>query len=212
MSIVVELWNNDLATPEYIEEISGRIQGLKFSTKLPGGFTTCSFALKADLPEAWEWLVERTFQRIVIKDGKKILWEGRIEDNGLEAGRATVVAYGYYASLTDEPFYAAFNDDVDVVVKAVLTANCPEIDNTDHTHIAAVATAVVNTEADADLTPQALIEKLIAFSNTDSRIWDFAIWENRLAWLVERNVSALDWKVYLSDFNRFKLKRRGGSM
>jgi len=209
----INLYDNDLAAPEFRGNIIDKVQGLKFSTKLHGGFSTCSFKLKADLPEAWDWLTSKTFYRIVIKDVTKTLFEGRIQDIELSYGSAGATAYGYYASLRDDVYNTAYNAFASVVIKAILTAVCPSI-SADQTNIDATDIAITSAADDSylDITPQALVEKLLAFSDTTSKKWYFAIWEDRIPYLKARSISSLTWQVRIEDLARFKLKHRAGDM
>lgn len=204
----VKLYDNDLSSPTFIEDITHKVQGLKFSTKLNGGFYKCSARLKADLPEAWNWLINKPFYRLVITDKTKTLWEGRLEEPNLEFGQASFVAYGYYANLGDVPYHTAYNDNFDAVIKAILTANCTQI-SSDQTNIAATGGPAITSGAGAgylDIYPKDIVEKLANFSDdTYNGKWYFGIWEDRVPYLVRRNVTSLNWQVDISDFARFKL-------
>ena len=209
----IKLYDNDLTTPSFVEELTHKVQGLSFSTRLHGGFHTCSFKLKADLPEAWEWLTQRIFYRLVITDGSKTLWEGRLEDIGLSAGVAEATAYGYYTNLSDYPYRTAYNAVASVVIKAILTAACTQI-SSDQSNIAAT-NVTITSAADAsylDIYPQELVEKLLAFSDTGKSKWYFGIWKDRIPYLKARSVTSLDWKVNLRDFKQFSLKYRAGEL
>lgn len=209
----IKLYNTDLSSPIFVDDLTPKVQGLQFSTRLPGGFHTCSFRIKADLPEAWDWISKYVFYRILITDNKKTLFEGRIEDIELSAGTAGATAYGYYSNLTDVPYKTAYNAVASVVIKAVLTANCVQI-SSDQTNIDATDTTITSA-ADAtylDIYPEELFEKLLAFSDSTSGRWYFAIWEDRIPYLKKRDASTLNWKVNLSDLARFRLKHRGGDM
>ncbi len=205
----VRLYNRDLASPSLDSDLTFSHERMKFSTRLNGGFYICSFRLKMDLPKAWDWVIKRIGYRLIIADGKQTLWEGRLEDIGLDASGVIVTAYGYYANLSDIPYNTAFNAVASVVIKAVLTANCAQI-SSDQSHIAATD-ITIDSAADAsyaDIYPQQLVEKLLAFSDSTSGKWYFAIWENRIPYLAKRTVSSVDWNVGLVDFNRFQLKHR----
>jgi hypothetical protein len=136
----------------------------------------------------------------------RVLFDGRIQDIELDRGTVTVTAYGYYASLLDQPYATAFNTTADAIIKAVLTAVCPQI-NADQSGIAATDVTITSAADSSylDIYPQELFEKLLAFSDSTNGKWDFAIWENRKAYLAKRNPTSIDWKVRLDDFVRFKL-------
>lgn len=198
-----------------IEEITHKVQGLKFSTKLHGGFYICSFRLKADLPEAWEYISDKIFYRLVITDKNKVLWEGRLEDLGVSEGAVSVTAYGYYANLGDVPYHTAYNDNFDVVIKAILTANCSQI-SSDQSNIDATGGPAIDSSAGdeyLDIYPKDIVEKLSDFSDTTYHgRWYFAIWEDRVPYLKRRSISSIDWKINLRDFARFLLKHRGADL
>jgi len=211
----IKLYDRNLSSPTFIDELTGRVQNLKFSTRLHGGFSICSFNLKADLPEAWQWIVDKVFYRLVITDGGRTLWEGRLEDPGFTRGGVSVVAYGYYANLSDIPYHTAYNDNLDVVIKAVLTANCSQL-SSDQTHIEATGgPAIDSAAADSylDIYPKDIVEKLSEFSDdTNHDRWYFAVWEDRVPYLFARSVSSVDWNVKLRDFAQFLLKHRGADL
>jgi len=209
----IKLYNRSLATPTFIEDITNKVQMLKFSTKLSGGFNNCTFRMLADLPEAWDWLTNKVFYRLLITDNKKTLFEGRIEDLELTSGSCGATAYGYYANLSDIPYTTAYNDVASVVIKAVLTACCAQI-SADQSNIDATD-ITIDSAADAsylDIYPQQLIEKLLAFSDSTKGKWYFAIWEDRVPYLKKRDASSVDWTVNLRDLARLRLSHRVGNL
>ena len=209
----IKLYNRDLATPELVEDLTYQVERLRFSTKYHGGYNICSFRLKKDLPHAWEWITDKMFYRLVITDVTKTLWEGRVEDIGLSIGEVVVTAYGYFANLSDIPYYTAYNANADVIIKAVLTANCAQI-SADQTNIAATDIAIDSAAADSylDIYPQAIVEKVLAFSDSTFGKWYFGIWEDRVPYLIKRDDSTVNWRVSLADFTKFNLKHRAGNL
>ena len=198
----VALYDNDLATPTFVEDLTERVEGLRFSTGLHGGFKTCTFSMHALIGEQWEWATHRMNYRLVIRDKTSTVWEGRVEEPKLHvlADRLDVVCYGYWASLTDQPYHTAYNANADVIIKAALTAAAPDI-SADQTHIDATDIAITSA-ADAgylDISVQALVKKLLAFSDSTSSKWYFAIWEDRIPYLFSRSVSSLDLSATLED-------------
>jgi len=167
------------------------------------------------LPEAWEWITKKIFCRLVITDKYKTVWEGRLEDVGLTEGSVSVTAYGYYANLSDIPYTTAYNDNFDVVIKAVLTANCAQI-SSDQSNIDATGGPAITSAAASsylDIYPKQIVEKLANFSDTTyNSKWYFAIWEDRVPYLKRVNVSTVNYKVGLGDFSRFLLKHRGADL
>lgn len=82
----VKLYKRDYTT--LVEDLTSRVRNLTFSTRLPGGFYTCSFTLDFDEHERWDWAETRLGYRLVIEDLESTLttrfvWEGRIEDVGM---------------------------------------------------------------------------------------------------------------------------------
>ncbi len=209
----IKLYEKDPTASVLVDNLTPKVQGLKYSTRLSGGFHTCSFRIKADLPEAWDWISSFVFYRLKITDVKKTLWEGRIEDIELSSGHAGATAYGYYANLTDVPYNTAYNAVASVVIKAVLTANCAQI-SSDQSNIDTTDTTITSAADSSylDIYPNELFEKLLDFSDSTNGKWYFAIWEDRIPYLKKRDATSLNWKVNLGDLARFRLKHRGGDM
>lgn len=211
--IEVRLYDDNLSSPTFKEDLTYRVEKLKFSTILNGGFDKCSFRLKDSLFNAWEWLSRRMFWRIVISDIEKNLFEGRIQDISVEMGFFDITAYGYYANLKDIPYATAYNDVASTIIKAVLTANCSQI-SSDQTNID-TTDITITSAADStylDIYPDQLIEKLLAFSDSSANKYYFAIWEDRVPYLFARSVSSLDWQVDLNNLTSFKLRHSGSQL
>lgn len=193
--------------------LTGKVEGLKFSTHLPGGFYICTFTIKGDLFDFWEWCTRKPFYRLLITDVEKTLWEGRIEDVQWDVGKIIVTAYGYYANLGDVPYRTAYNAVASVIIKAVLTANCSQI-AADQSNIDATDITITSAAGDdyLDIYPNELFEKLLAFSDSTHKKWYFSIWENRIPYLKALNMDTLHWQVSLGDFARFRLKRSAADL
>ena len=209
----VKIYDDNLAAPTFIDDITNQAEDLKFSTKLNGGFHICTFKLKADISAGWDWIINKAFYRIVITDTSKTLFEGRIEDIGISMGRVVITAYGYYANLSDIPYRTAYNDVASVVIKAVLTAACDQI-SADQGNIDATDVTITSAAGDdyLDIYPQELVDKLLDFSDSTSGKWYFAIWEDRIPYLFMRVTTALNWLVTMQDFNELLIKHRGGNL
>lgn len=211
----VKLYNRDLASPTLVADITERIQGLKFSTRLNGGYHICTFSIKEDIGFAWQRVTSRPFYRLLITDRYQTLWEGRLEDFEINQGRVKVTAYGYYANLSDVPYATAYNDTATNVLKAALTAACTQI-SSDQTNMAATGISIPSTAGEdyLDITPQELVEKLLAFSDATNSKWYFAIWENRVPWLIKRSTATIHWMVSLraGDFAQFRLQHRAADL
>ena len=213
--IQVKLYDRDLSSSEFVDDLTEKIQGLRFTTKLNGGFYECGFRLALDLPAAWTWITKRIFYRLLIIDGPQTLWEGRLEDIALTEGGVTVKCFGFYANLSDIPYTTAYNEIADVILKAVLTANCAQI-NADQSNIDATGGPAITSGAGVsylDIYPKQIVEKVLAFSDdTNNAKWYFAIWEDRKPYLFARDISTLNWRVDLKDFARFLLRHRGAEL
>jgi len=209
----VHLYNRNLTTPVFIEDITSKVEGGQFSTRLNGGFHIFSWRHKADLPEAWDWLIERLFYRVIITDQGHTLWEGRIEDVELTIGYVRVTAYGYYVSLTDEIETTAYNTTADAVIKTMLTDHCPQIAS-DQTHIEATDTTITSAaSADyLDKTPQEIVEMLLPFGDSGLNSFYFAIWEDRIPYLTEKAITTITWQTSLADMVMFSLTHIGGDI
>ena len=195
----IRLYDRDLTTPVLVDQI-GNAGNLTFSTALHGGFGWCDFTIPADLQVLNMWWQTRLFYRLVIIDRKKTVFEGRVEDLAWDGGTLKVACAGYWSSCNDEPYYAAFNANADVIIKAVLTANCPQI-SADQSNIDALDINIALTLYDDDLTLQELVPKLLDFSDTGLSTWYFAIWEDRIPWLKAKDMT-FDWFVEMADLAR----------
>lgn len=197
--IQLQLYDNNLASPtQVIRDISG-YSGLRFSTKLHGGFAQCSFRLTdTDISKLYEWAFQRFGYRLVVYDlvNSKTLWEGRLQGCPFTLKDITINAFGYYASLQDGKYSTAYNTTADAVIKAMLTASCPAI-NTDQSNIQALATARDSSTGEEylDRSPQEITEFLLGLSDSAKQKWYMAIWEDRKAYVFPRDDSVVDWYV-----------------
>jgi len=212
-NIETKLYQRDPTDDTLDTELTEQVEGMKFSTKLHGGFNKCSFRLKADLPEAWEWINKRILYRLKVTDKTKTLWEGRIEDISLSMGAVVVTAYGYYANLSDVPYYTAYNTTADAIIKAMLTTHCLQIDS-DQSNIDAVDITIDSAASSsyADIYPKDIVEKILPFSDSTHGTWYFAIWEDRIPYLFKRAISSTDWLVTLRDFKHFTLTHKASEI
>jgi hypothetical protein len=204
----VILYNNDLSSPVYQENLEARVQNLKFSTKLNGGFNTCSFGLNLPLGLIREWVYNKYFYRIKITDGFHTFWEGRIQDPAFDLNVPQITAYGYYASLNDQVYNTAFNAVSDTVIKAILTACCPSI-SSDQSHINPDGLTMSTIDSAggtqyADVSAKNLIELLLKASDTTNLRWYAAVWEDRIMRVFTRPAVSVDWRVRLRDLRSCK--------
>ncbi len=212
-NLQIFLYNRNLATPTLDQTLTDRVENLSFSTKLHGGFAIASFSVKMTIFEAWEWITTKQFYRLLIKDAVKTVWEGRLQDIDIAAWGINVTAYGYWASMRDQPEITAYNSTANVVIAAALTAHAPQI-NADQSHID-VPDVVIDSAADEsyeDITIQDLVNKLLEFGDTLGNEWYFAIWEDRIPWMFAKDTTVIDWTVRLADLADFRLKHMASEL
>jgi len=210
----IKLYDRNLSSPVSYGNILPRLQRSRFSTKLHGGFSIFEFVLRTELAEAWEWLTKRMYYRIVIEDRGKVLWEGRIQDVFIDAGLCGGTAYGYWASMNDGKYSTAYNDVASTVIQAIITAQCPQIQN-DYTNFDTTDITINSAWSEEDYfdkSPRDLIEKLLEFGDTSGNQYYFAIWEDRIPYLRVRSTSTIKWMVYLKDLKRFRLHYRAADL
>ncbi len=208
--IQVHLFDNDLSSPSFITNLTDRVQGLRYSTKIPGGYGECRFRLATTAAEAWVWHTERRLYRLTIEDGTKCVFEGRLEDDiiDLVSGVTTLTFYGYYSNLTDVATQTTFNQLWTTTLTDILTANCLQI-SSDQSNITAtdITVKLEAGEHTVNNYPIHVFNHLIAFGDTSDNHYDFAIWEDRIPFLRIRSVTSVDWFVEIKDFKRFALER-----
>lgn len=84
-------------------DISAEVQGLRYSTLVPGGYGSCSFGVEGDL-NLWTARLPH-LAKVRVNDGSQLLFEGRLEDRSIsvaaDGARMQVNAYGYARLLSD---------------------------------------------------------------------------------------------------------------
>ena len=80
--LAIKLFDKNLASPTFVEDLTKRAENISFSTILHGGFQSCSLDLVCPLAEVWEWRLKRFFWRLVVEEAESgsVIWEGRLED------------------------------------------------------------------------------------------------------------------------------------
>jgi hypothetical protein len=219
----VRLFDNNLTTPTLIDELTERVGALRFGTALNGGFKTCTFTLPTTIGQAWLWLSREGkrgyhFNRITVHEDQTLVWEGRIMEVELlvQSGEQSirVTAMGYWSACRDQFYTATGNTDwtsgshtIDDIIKEMLgTDFCPDI-NTDQTNITATSRDVVGLDLTTKEYPQARINELTNLSDSDGKIWFFAIWDNRIPYLTARAATTVDWYVWLADLGNLSLQQ-----
>jgi hypothetical protein len=227
----VLLFDNNLSSPTLLDDLTSRVENLRFATALHGGFKFATFSLAASLPEAWEYLAEagktsgRHFSRLLISEEKRTIWEGRITDvrfaySGGEIG-LRITAQGYWGSLRDQ-FYS--DDDgsrtdwtsgshtADDIIKEMLTEECPSI-NSDQSNIDANSRDIAGINLSARAYPQdIIITKLAPISDSDNSMWFFSVWEDRIPYWKPRSIAILDYRIRLADTSNLELNQSGIEM
>tara|TARA_R110002020_G_scaffold121877_1_gene276925 strand:+ start:240 stop:1427 length:1188 start_codon:yes stop_codon:yes gene_type:complete len=227
----VLLFDPDLSSPTLLDDLTSRVQGLRFATALHGGFKFATFSLSASLAEAWEYLAEagktsgRHFCRLLISEEQRTIWEGRVTDVrfSYQAGSIglRISCQGYWGSLRDQ-FYS--DDDgsrtdwtsgshtADDIIKEMLTAECPSI-NSDQSNIDANSRDIAGINLSAREYPQdIIIQKLAPLSDSDNSIWHFAVWEDRKPYWKKRSIATLDYRIRLSDTKNLELNQSATEM
>jgi len=218
----IRLFDNNLASPTLIDDLTDRVANLTFSTALNGGFKVCSFALPTTIGEAWLWLHREGkrgyhFSRITIHEDQTLIWEGRVMEVELQvqAGEQSlrITATGYWGACRDRFYTATGNTNwasgshtIDDIIKEMLTEECPDI-NSDQTNITATSRDVVGLDLTVKEYPQTRINELTALSDSDGSMWFFAIWDSRTPYLTKRDASAVDWYVWMEDLGNLNLRQ-----
>ena len=218
------LFDSNLSSPTLVDDLTDRVDKLKFSTALHGGFKTCTFTLSTTLGEAWQWLsragelVGRHFFRIVLYEEQVVRWEGRVMDIRLNINPRQrgldITALGYWNACRDQFYDAADggNTDwtaggphnVDDIIREMLTNECPDISTT-HTNIDVNVRDVAGIDLTARAYPQDIIvDRLATLADSSDVPWYFGIWEDRLPHWHAR-AAADNWQVWLADIESLRL-------
>ena len=183
---------------------------LRYTTGLHGGFRQATVEVPMELGHAWLYLAReqlpgRHFNHLVIYEGMELRWEGRIMEAGIAWSGANqslrLTAMGYWSSMRDQRVatvdYSSGTQTVDAIIKAALTAECPDI-SSDQTNIAAAAGNVNLTLAVDTFLADHIINSLAPLGDSSDNTYYFAIWENRIPYYSARTVTEIDWEVPLS--------------
>ena len=219
----VRMYDNDLSSPTLIEDLTDRVSNLKMTTALNGGFNLCNFRITASIGEAWNYLSREGkrghhFNRLVVNEEQRIIWEGRISEIELQIESdhqgLEITSFGYWSSMRDQ-FYTddagtdwtgGSGHEIDDIVKEVLTDECPDI-STDHTNIAAGSRDLAGIDFSDKAYPQDIVNDLTKNSDDDNSVWFFAIWEGRVPYLFKRQVTKIDHYVWLDSVSDLKLNQ-----
>lgn len=157
------------------------VDGLSFSTGLPGGFLEASFTLRSPAPKIWP---VDTGQKVVIRLGNQVVWWGWVEDvRRLQRGRTEelgLLCLGPYQNLQQRKAESwTANAETAEGLKAALLQYCDRI-SSDYSHIDATAvTAAAQTQTMYSIAR--IAEDVCNAGNSSSQKMLFAIWEPGLA-------------------------------
>lgn len=199
-----------------LEDLTGLVRDLRFSTQLHGGFNACRFHIDAGAaPRAWSvWLNDRHWHRLGIYDGASLIWEGRKEVTTLTAEGLQLTFFGYWANLADHPHldyrqspparitYNA-NERADDVFKDVLAKLPASHISTDTANIARPSLVVANgtdpLTFDGNESGQRAVMTVANWSDRGDAPWYAAIWDGRKAHLARRGLGKVDYHTMLSE-------------
>lgn len=93
------IWTTETELSTELVLSTQRVQGLKFDSRLNGGFGTASFSVAYPRLEASQMYRTLIGNHLVIFDWLgDVVWEGRINDTEVSGNSIKLKAYGYYAS------------------------------------------------------------------------------------------------------------------
>ena len=191
-----------------LDELTPLIRTLDWSFARPGGAKELHCTVATTIDHAWQYLQAdlpgRHFKHIYVQEGPFLRWEGRIMEAGLSWGTTGVAlaikAFGYWSSCRDQRVavvdYTGGSPTVDSIIKATLTAECPDISSTQD-NIAAVAGTVNLTLPVDQYTQDVILESLLPLGDSSDVKYDFWIEDGRVPFLKTRTLSQVDWEVRL---------------
>jgi len=221
MALEVRIYDNDLASPILLQDITYRMSNLTFSTALNGGFKTCGFTISMSVEEAWNWLSREGkrgyhFNRVTVHDESILVWEGRIMDVQLHIDNSdqsiNVIALGYWSACQDQFYTSTGNTDwtsgsnhfMHEIIAEILTEECPDISD-DQTNLEEADVDLAGIDLSVKEYPLSRINQLVKVSASDHVPWFFAIWDDRVPYLFKRNITQVDWRVWLDSFTDLRL-------
>ena len=200
-----------------LDELTERITSMAYTTALHGGFKSCTIRASITLAEGLLYLRRgnlpgRHFKHLQVLEGHQTRWEGRIMPIELAWSRDQVelslTALGYWSSCRDQRVavvdYSGGSNTVDSIIKAMLTAECPDI-SSDQSNIDAAAGAVNLTLAVDTYAQDHIIQALAPLGDSDDNTYDFAIWEDRVPYYAARAVTAVDWEIPLYSIDQGRI-------
>ena len=218
-SLTVRVWDT-FSKGTLLDVLEGEFEELRFSTRFNGGFKAATIVIRADLSRVWQYAAAenlnrgRMFAHVEIEEADLTAWEGRVMgiefDPSGRSNKLTIEALGYWSACRDQwyddedagntDWAAAGASQFDDVVKEMLTNACPDI-STDQSKIGAPGVNINGTEA---FHVRRFVQDHIVDSgyltDGDGDQWYFWIYEDRIAYMAQRDISTVHWVV-----NRFGL-------
>jgi hypothetical protein len=205
MPLRLHLYDDNLASPTYQEDILPIVDGLVHTTRVHGGFHDMVFRLSTTLADFWEWYLNKRLYRLVLaEDSGKVIWEGRYEDPELGQGGTVIKCYGYWSNFTDRMLqsktYSAKTAKEIIVDMRDTTGTAEQLSN-DNAHIDDPAVDLTITYTDVQLWDAITNQQngVANFTSSTNEPWYIAVWEDRKIHFKARDVSAITWQVELQD-------------
>jgi len=213
-SLTVTIWN-DYNKGTLWDTLEGEFNALRFSTRFNGGFKAATITIERDLAHVWLYAAienlkrGRMFGHVEIQEEARVIWEGRIMGVGFDPSgiseELTLEALGYWSSCRDQWYddqdagntnwAAAGSSQFDDVVKEMLTKSCPDIssnqDNIDSPGVDINATEAFHTRK---YVQEHIVESSF-LTDADGDQWYFWIYEDRIPYMKQRDISKVHWTV-----------------
>lgn len=176
MSVSVTIYNASTGTTPLRWRGTCQPQNLRFTTQIPGGFAECSFSVSG--AAAQQFKID-TGQKVIVREGKRIIWFGWIEDIARQQGARSslaVMCLGPWQNCMQrlvEHFTGGM--DTDEAIKVLLLLYCDRISaNFNNISASGVEFAIEDRQysAVADI-----INDACSAGNSSDQPMLFAIWE-----------------------------------
>lgn len=146
------------------------LRDLRFSTQLPGGFGQCSFTVTGSA--ARQWKID-TGHKVIVWDGRQIVWTGWVEDVQRGRSAVTVLALGPWEELKQLTVTATYTQSSDAIVNAALDSCSYVSDN--RSHIQETGIGISGYTATRE-TVAKIVEVMCDVGNSDDQRMLFALW------------------------------------
>jgi hypothetical protein len=128
---------------------------------------------------------------------------------------------GYWSSLRDQYYsdddaghtdWTSGSHTADDIIKEMLTEVCPSI-NADQSNVAANTRDIAGINLSSRSYPQdVIISQLAPISDSDNKIFHFAIWDDRKAYWTARSIATLDYRIRLESTANLELTQSSMQM